>query len=198
MFRRVGSNVDAGEGLQRSGHRRVILDSSHSRRGIVSTVENQDQLHSLAMMVDAYRRARYARVASTYSSRSHSVMGFSKGCRRLGLLRRRALRTTFRQHKPGLQLHSACTTSPCQHAIHTDTKVSQMPIRLYHGIADDYVSIAPVPRLCRRLKAAGATLRDQICRRAHAFDVRHCLLRSTCPRRRGRYCRLRRAKRHRR
>src|SRR5437763_860558 len=46
--------------------------------------------------------------------------------------------------------------TPCNVAYEGDTKVGPAPIRLFHGITDDYVAIGPCRDYVARLKAAGA------------------------------------------
>ncbi len=46
--------------------------------------------------------------------------------------------------------------TPCNVTYKQDDKVAHKPIRLFHGIADDYVSIEPCRTYVRRLKEAGA------------------------------------------
>src|SRR5206468_8543193 len=56
----------------------LILDT-FSGRGIVSTVNDQSQLHSLAMMVDAYRALAILAEHPRIDRDRIAVIGFSKG-----------------------------------------------------------------------------------------------------------------------
>jgi dienelactone hydrolase len=61
--------------------------------------------------------------------------------------------------------------TPCNTRFDADTKVSAAPIRLYHGITDDYVSIAPCRELAAELKSAGAdVLLTEYPDSPHGFD----------------------------
>jgi dienelactone hydrolase len=48
--------------------------------------------------------------------------------------------------------------TPCNVALIDDEKVGAKPIRLYHGIADDWVPVGPCRDYVARLKRAGANI----------------------------------------
>ncbi len=135
----------------------VLILDSFSGRGITSTVADQTQLHSLAMMADAYRAldalARHPRVRADRIA----VMGFSKGA--VASVYSAAER--FRQAHGGdpgqrFAAHVGLYT-PCNVAYRDDAKVSAaVPIRLFHGTADGYVSVEPCREYVARLREAGA------------------------------------------
>ena len=166
----VGSNVDAwARVFNEAGIAAFILDS-FSGRGIVSTVENQDQLHSLAMMVDAYRALDVLAAHPRIRADRIAVMGFSKGAVASVFSAVERFRTTYGSTNR-FAAHIGMYT-PCNTRFNADTKVSQMPIRLYHGIADDYVSIVPCRDYVAELKAAGADVTlTEYATAQHAFDV---------------------------
>ena len=61
--------------------------------------------------------------------------------------------------------------TPCNIALIDDEKVSAKPIRLYHGIADDWVPIGPCRDYVARLKRAGADVDlVEYPGASHAFD----------------------------
>src|SRR5260221_200486 len=131
-----------------------ILDA-FSGRGIVSTVADQSQLHSLAMMVDAYRAlgalANHARI----DPERIAVMGFSKGA----VAAVYSSNERFRKlHAPGnLQFASHIGLyTPCNVRYKSDERTTGKPIRLYHGITDDWVAIEPCRAYVARLQSAGA------------------------------------------
>jgi dienelactone hydrolase len=62
--------------------------------------------------------------------------------------------------------------TPCNTRFDVDTKVSRAPIRLFHGVSDDYVSVAPSRDFAAQLQAAGADVSlTEYTDTWHAFDV---------------------------
>ena len=165
----VGSGVDAwARTLNEAGFAAFILDT-FSGRGIVSTVENQDQLHSLAMMVDAYRALDVLAAHPRIRAERIAVMGFSKGAVASVFSATERFRTAYGGANR-FAAHIGLYT-PCNTRFDGDTKVSAAPIRLYHGIADDYVSIAPCRDFVAELKAAGADVTlTEYADAQHGFD----------------------------
>ncbi|HEX9431200.1 MAG TPA: dienelactone hydrolase family protein [Burkholderiales bacterium] len=132
----------------------LILDT-FSGRGIVSTVNDQSQLHSLAMMVDAYRALGALAGHARIDPERIAVMGFSKGA----VAAVYSSNERFRKlHAPGnLQFaaHIGLYT-PCNVRYKSDERTTGKPIRLYHGITDDWVAIEPCRAYVARLQSAGA------------------------------------------
>lgn len=132
----------------------VLLLDSFSGRGIVNTVADQTQLSSLGMMVDAYRALAVLSAHPRIDRDRIAVMGFSKGAVAA------VYSATERFHRMygegvGFAVHIGLYT-PCNVAYREDDKVTKKPIRLFHGIADDYVAIGPCRAYVQRLKKAGA------------------------------------------
>lgn len=166
----VGANVDAwARVLNEAGIAAFILDS-FSGRGIVSTVENQDQLHSLAMMVDAYRALDVLAAHPRIRVDRIAVMGFSKGAVASVFSAVERFRTTYGSLNR-FAAHIGMYT-PCNTRFNADTKVAQVPIRLFHGIADDYVSVVPCRDYVAELKATGTDVAlTEYAGAQHGFDA---------------------------
>ena len=130
-----------------------ILDT-FSGRGIVNTITDQAQLHSLAMMVDAYRAlgelARHPRI----DPERIAVMGFSKGAVAAVYSSSERFSKTYAPGNLRFAAHIGLYT-PCNVRYRDEEKTTGKPVRMYHGIPDDWVSIAPCRDLVARLKAAG-------------------------------------------
>lgn len=176
--------------LNEVGIAAFILDS-FAGRGIVSTVNDQSQLHSLAMMVDAYRALALLAGHPRIDPDRIAIMGFSKGAVAAVYSSNERFR---RMHGPGTAQFAAHIGlyTPCNVTYRDDTRTTGKPIRLFHGIADDYVPIAPCRSYVERLKKAeaDATLTEYPDAH-HAYDnftlatpvinpqgqtTRHCLL----------------------
>jgi dienelactone hydrolase len=165
----VGPGVEGwARALNDAGIAAFILDT-FTGRGIVSTVENQDQLHSLAMMVDAYRALDVLAAHPRIRADRIAVMGFSKGAVASVFSASDRFRTAY-----GSSMRFAAHIglyTPCNTRFDGDTKVARVPIRLFHGITDDYVSIGPCREFVAELKSAGVdVLLTEYPDSQHAFD----------------------------
>jgi dienelactone hydrolase len=142
------------ENLHQAGVATFLLDS-FTGRGIAFTGQDQSQLSSLAMIGDAYQALELLATHPRIDPARIAVMGFSKG----GAVALYAALTRFqRLHGPAgarFAQHIAFYP-PCYYAFVGDLAVTDRPIRLFQGTADD---LAPLER-CRvyveRLRQAGA------------------------------------------
>jgi dienelactone hydrolase len=146
-----------------------VLDS-FAGRGIVSTVNDQSQLSHLAMMVDAFRAldvlARHPRIDRDRIA----IMGFSKGAVAAVYSATDRFRKMYGPADVSFAAHIGLYT-PCNVAYRDDEKVSKKPIRMFHGIADDWVAIGPCRSYAERLRkaSADATL-TEFPGAVHAYD----------------------------
>jgi dienelactone hydrolase len=166
----IGASTDrwANE-LNSIGVSAFILDS-FAGRGIVSTVADQSQLDSIAMMVDAFKALAVLAEHPRVDAKRIAVMGFSKGA--VAAVYSSTVRFA-RMHGPATATFAAHIGlyTPCNVEWRDDTKTSDAPIRLHHGLADDYVSIVPCRGYVERLKAAGAdVVLSEYADAHHAYD----------------------------
>ncbi|MCJ2053789.1 dienelactone hydrolase family protein [Methylobacterium sp. J-070] len=155
--------------LNEAGVGAFILDT-FTGRGIVSTIENQEQLNSLAMMVDAYRTLDVLAAHPRVRADRIAIMGFSKGAVAAVYSATERFRTTYGGTNR-FAAHIGFYT-PCNVTYRDDTKVGPAPIRLFHGISDDYVSVVPCRDYVARLKAAGADIAlTEYPDAQHSFDT---------------------------
>ncbi len=167
----VGSNVDLwSHELNGIGIATLILDSFTPRK-IVSTVNDQTQLGRLAMIVDTYRAlgllAKHARIDPARIG----VMGFSRGGQAVLYS---SLRRFQRMHGPADAAFAAYVPfyPPCNTTFVDDSDVGDRPIRIFHGMADNYVPIQPCRSYVARLRAAGKDVQlTEYAGAHHAFDV---------------------------
>jgi dienelactone hydrolase len=153
----VGGNVDAwAKEINALGVAAFILDT-FSGRGIVSTVSDQSQLDSLAMTIDAYRALSLLASHPRIDPERIAVMGFSKGAVPAIYSSNERFRKLYNPAKVSFAAHIGLYT-PCNVQYRDDDKVTGAPLRLFHGIADDYVAIAPCRAYVERLKRAGANV----------------------------------------
>jgi dienelactone hydrolase len=145
------------EKLHEAGAATFLVDS-FTGRGIAFTGEDQSQLHSLQMIGDAYRALELLATHPRIDPARIAVMGFSKG----GAVALYSAMTRFqRLHgPPGVRFaQHIAFYAPCYTTYIGNEAVSDRPIRLFHGTADE---LAPIER-CRayveRLQRAGADVR---------------------------------------
>ena len=153
--------------LNEAGIAAFILDT-FSGRNIVSTVEDQDQLNSLSMTVDAYRALDVLAAHPRIRPDRIAVWGFSKGAVPAVYAAVERFRTSF-----GSQNRFAAHVgfyTPCNIAYEGDTAMGA-PVRLYHGSSDDYVNPAACRTLVARLKPAGVDITlTEYADSQHGFD----------------------------
>lgn len=166
----VGMNVDAwARELNSLGIAAFILDS-FAGRGIVSTVADQTQLDSPAMMVDAYRALALLAKHPRIDPERIAIMGFSKGSVAAVYSSNERFRKLYGPENVRFAAHIGLYT-PCNVQYRDDDKVTGAPIRMFHGQADDYVAIGPCRTYVERLKAAGADVSlTEYPEANHAYD----------------------------
>lgn len=151
----IGAGPDFwARAFNEAGIAAFILDS-FSGRGIVSTVEDQEQLNSLAMTVDSYRALDVLAAHPRIRADRIAVMGFSKGAVPAIYSAMDRFRTAYGAASGARFAAHIGFYTPCNVEYDGDTKVAPVPIRLFHGISDDYVNIVPCRAYITRLKAAG-------------------------------------------
>lgn len=167
----IGRNVDAwATELNSLGVAVFILDS-FTGRGIVNTGSDQSQLGPLAMMIDAYRALAWLAQHPRIDPERIAVMGFSRGAVAAVYSSNERFRKLYGPAAVGFAAHIGLYT-PCNVHYRDDDKVGRAPIRLFHGIADDYTSIAPCRDYVDRLKRAGAdAILTEYPDAYHAYDI---------------------------
>jgi dienelactone hydrolase len=156
--------------LNNFGVAAFLLDS-FTGRGIVTTSADQSQLDSIAMMHDAFGAlARLAAHPRIDASRI-AVMGFSKGAVAAVYSSNQRFRKLYGPAGAEFAAHIGLYT-PCNIAFRDDALVTGKPIRMHHGIADDYVSIEPCRSYVQRMKQTGAdVVLNEYADAHHAYDV---------------------------
>ena len=166
----VGANVHMwAEELNGIGVAAFLLDC-FSGRGIIETITDQSRLASLTMIADAYRALEVLSKQERIDASRIAVMGFSKG----GFAALySSLDRFFRMHGPSdvefvayLPFYPPCATTYID-----DEQVRDRPIRVFHGTADDYVSIEPCRKYVERLRRNGKNVQlTEYAGARHVFD----------------------------
>jgi dienelactone hydrolase len=165
----IGANVDRwAQELNGIGAATFLLDC-FTGRGITQTITDQSQLGGLAMILDAYRALELLAKHPRIDAPRIGLMGFSKG----GFAALYAsVRRFQRMHLTGAEFAAyVAFYPPCNTTYLEDEEVSDRPIRVFHGTADDYVSIEPCRKYVERLRRAGKDVHLIECAGAgHVFD----------------------------
>jgi dienelactone hydrolase len=143
---------------------------SFTGRGVAQTVTDQSQLGSLTMIVDAYRALDLLSKHPSIDASRVVVMGFSKGgfAALYASLKRfqRMYGSTRLEFTAYVPFYPACNTTYLE-----DEQVSERPIRIFHGIADNYVPVEPCRKYVQRLLRANADVQlNEYPGAHHAFD----------------------------
>jgi dienelactone hydrolase len=143
--------------LRQAGVATFVLDS-FTGRGIAFTAEDQSQLSSQAMIGDAYRALELLATHPRIDPARIAVMGFSKG----GAVALYSALTRFRRlHGPAGALFARHIAfyPPCYYAFVAELAVTDRPIRIFHGTADDLAPVEACRAYLERLRRAGADAR---------------------------------------
>ncbi|MGZ5873799.1 MAG: dienelactone hydrolase family protein [Bradyrhizobium sp.] len=149
------SGMWAGE-LNKAGFATFVTDS-FTGRGITNTITDQSQLSSYAMMNDAFASLALLAKHPRIDPDKIAVMGFSKGAVPSLYASMNRFQSAYAPEGVAFAAYVGFYT-PCNVALIDDEKVSARPIRLYHGLADDWVPVGPCRAYVARLKKAGANI----------------------------------------
>jgi dienelactone hydrolase len=164
-------NVDRwARELNEIGVAAFIVDS-FTGRGVVQTVTDQSQLPTLSMIIDAYRALALLATQTRIDASRIALIGFSKGG---DVALHASLERFQRLHdapSPGFAAYIAFY-APCETRYIDDDQVSDRPIRLFHGAADDFVPLEPCTEYVKRLQSLKKDISLTTYEGArHAFDV---------------------------
>jgi dienelactone hydrolase len=167
----VGFNVGmwAGE-LNKAGFATFVADS-FTGRGITNTIFDQAQLSAFTMINDTFAALAVLAKHPRIDPGKIAVVGFSKGAVPALYASMTRFQSAYAPEGASFAAYIGFYT-PCNTAMIDDEKVSAKPIRLYHGIVDDWVSIGPCRDYVARLQKVGANVSlVEYPGALHAFDI---------------------------
>lgn len=133
----------------------VFILDTFTGRGIVNTIADQNLLSSFAMLYDSYRALEILSKHPRIDPNRIAIMGFSKGA--IASLYSSMTRFHKLYASPGTKFagHIALY-APCNTGYIEDLVTSGAPIRLFHGLSDNYVLAEHCKEYADKLKQTGA------------------------------------------
>ena len=123
-------------------------------RGITAVSTDQSQLGRLNFILDLYGALAMLAKHPRVDPQRSALMGFSRGGQAALFASEQRFHTLW--NKSGAEFAAYIPFYPdCSTTYIDDTAVVAKPIRIFHGIADDYNPVAPCRGFVERLKAAG-------------------------------------------
>ncbi len=188
----IGASVEDWVPLLNGAGVATFVVDSFSGRGLVDVRNDQSQLGRLAGVVDVYRALELLAKHPRIDPRRIAVMGFSRGGQAALYA---SVKRFQRMHGPADAAFAVYVPfyADCMTTYIDDDDVASKPIRMFHGIADDWSPVAPCRAYAERLRKAGKdVVLTEYADAHHAFDgatrkvpvklekaqtVRHCQLR---------------------
>jgi dienelactone hydrolase len=132
----------------------TFLVDSFTGRGLTSVVNDQAQLGRLVQVLDSFRALELIVKHPRIDPGRIAAMGFSRGAQ--GVLYA-SVKRFQKMHSTGAVAFAAHIPfyPTCNTTFIDDENVTDAPIRIFHGTADDYVPVAPCRSYVERLRKAG-------------------------------------------
>ena len=150
----MGANVDRwAHEFNAIGLATFAVDS-FTGRGLVSVSADQARLGRLNMVLDAYRALEILAAHPRIDPARIALMGFSRGGQSVLYS---GMKRFQRMHGPeAIEFAAYVPFYPsCGTTFVDDENLTDKPIRIHHGAADDYVPVAPCRAYVERLRRAG-------------------------------------------
>jgi dienelactone hydrolase len=143
---------------------------SFAARGLTAVGNDQAQLGRLVQVLDSYRALELLAKHPRIDAARVAAMGFSRGGQ--GVLYASMKRFQKMHSTGGTAFATSIPFYPeCDTAFIEDADVTDAPIRIFHGVADDYVSLARCRSYVERLRKAGKNVElTEYAGAHHVFD----------------------------
>ena len=156
------------EDILSTGTAVFVVDSFVGRK--LYTLPEHAQFPHLVRMLDAYAALEYLRGNPRIDPNRIAILGLSGGAVASLYSSAERFRKLYGNGDMTFAAHIAIYP-PCQTVFRDETKTTGKPIRIFHGLADDWNSIEPCRGYVERLKGAGqdATI-TELTDAHHSFD----------------------------
>jgi dienelactone hydrolase len=166
----IEENVSAWERVFGSLGVSTFAIDSFTGRGIVSTVADQSQLGRLNMVLDLYRSLAVLAADPRIDPGRIAVMGFSRGGQATLYASLKRFQKMWNPSGIDPAVYIALY-APCITTYINDTRVTDHPIRIFHGRSDDWVEVTPCRAYFERLRRAAKDVQmTEFPNTWHAFD----------------------------
>jgi dienelactone hydrolase len=167
----MGPNIDAWSRLFNTMGVSTFAIDGFTGRGLTSTSANQALLGRLNFIVDIYGALGLLAKHPRIDPQRIALMGFSRGGQ--AVLYASLTRFHKKWNKSGASFAAYIPFYPdCSTTYIDDTDVGQPPIRIFHGIADDYNPVTSCKPFIARLKSAGRDVElTEYADAQHGFDT---------------------------
>jgi dienelactone hydrolase len=136
----------------------TFLLDSFTGRGIRPTLDDREELATLTMLGDSYRALGVLAKDPRIDSGRIAVMGFSMGGAAALYASNERFRAMYAPAGVEFAAHIALY-APCYWHFRKDDRVTARPIRLFHGVDDDWSPIAPCRSYVQKLRETGADIK---------------------------------------
>lgn len=166
----IEENVSAWERVFASLRISTFAIDSFTGRGIVSTVADQSQLGRLNMVLDLYRSLPVLAADPRIDPGRIAVMGFSRGGQATLYASLKRFQKMWNPSGIDPAVYIALY-APCITTYINDTRVTDHPIRIFHGRSDDWVEVTPCRAYFERLRRTAKDVQmTEFPNAWHAFD----------------------------
>jgi len=173
-----GTEIGWATMLNGLGVATFVVDS-FGRHGVAGTCTEKERLHSASSMADAYGALDLLAANPQIDAARIAIIGFSMGGRTALWTSQLRFQKHFAKGAARFVAHLAFYPAGCITRLADEERIGDVPIRIFHGAADDWTPVGPCKAYVERLRKAGkdASL-IEYADAHHSFDTPGIPLRS--------------------
>ena len=149
----------------------TFLVNSFSARGISQICTGRFSINMGSVLADAFGALRQLAQVSRIDIERVAIMGFSFGGRTALWTAYPSLQARYGEHAPRFAAHLGMYPGACYVELADEARIGEVPIRIFHGTADDWTPVEACREYVARLHRAGkdAAL-FEYANAGHSFD----------------------------